>query len=159
MQINVFSNQLNLKSAAKSKGALLFSLLQPFIVTAPVTKQESVESAEASVERARPVATAAVRHRPQHGARAAPGPHRRVDGAGRGRRVSLVPLQSESHEQAPATAQAAYAPAASSPSGDLQGSATGYGHQAEGYLDMGAYSGGYGAFGWYADYPVGGGYH
>ncbi|KAL1436623.1 hypothetical protein MTO96_049523 [Rhipicephalus appendiculatus] len=52
-----------------------------------------------------------------------------------------------------------YAPAGSEQQGDLQGSATGYGHQAEGYLDMGAYSSGYGAFGWYADYPVGGGYH
>ncbi|CAN8018464.1 unnamed protein product [Ixodes persulcatus] len=70
----------------------------------------------------------------------------------------LVPAQPR-YVAAPATAQVAYAPAASSSEADLKPSATGYGHQAEGYLDMGAYSGNYGAFGWYADYPVGGGYH
>lgn len=59
--------------------------------------------------------------------------------------------------QAAPTAKVAYTPEASEV--DLKPSATGYGHQAEGYLDMGAYSGNYGAFGWYADYPVGGGYH
>ena len=26
------------------------------------------------------------------------------------------------------------------------------------YVDYGAYTGGYGAFGWYTDHPVGGGY-
>ncbi|CAN7983839.1 unnamed protein product [Ixodes pacificus] len=70
----------------------------------------------------------------------------------------LVPAQPR-YVAAPATAQVAYVPAASSSEADLKPSATGYGHQAEGYLDMGAYSGNYGAFGWYADYPVGGGYH
>ncbi|CAN7989242.1 unnamed protein product [Ixodes hexagonus] len=70
----------------------------------------------------------------------------------------LVPAE-PGYEAAPATARVAYVPAASSSGGDLKPSATGYGHQAEGYLDMGAYSGNYGAFGWYADYPVGGGYH
>lgn len=30
-----------------------------------------------------------------------------------------------------------------------------HGHDASGYLDMGAYSGKHGAFGWYADFPVG----
>jgi hypothetical protein len=30
-----------------------------------------------------------------------------------------------------------------------------HGHDNSGWLDMGAYSGGHGAFGWYADYPVG----
>ena len=43
-------------------------------------------------------------------------------------------------------------------SGDLKPAETGYGHDTSGWLDMGAYSGGYGAFGWYADYPVGGGH-
>merc|ERR1712038_370960 len=27
------------------------------------------------------------------------------------------------------------------------------------YVDYGAYTGGHGAFGWYSDHPVGGGYH
>jgi len=41
---------------------------------------------------------------------------------------------------------------------DLQTAATGHGgYGPSGWLDMGAYSSGYGAFGWYADYPVGGG--
>ncbi|KAH7936548.1 hypothetical protein HPB49_001020 [Dermacentor silvarum] len=73
--------------------------------------------------------------------------------------VRAVIPQPTRYQQSPATAEASYAPSGSARHADLQGSATGYGHQAEGYLDMGAYSSGYGAFGWYADYPVGGGYH
>jgi len=36
-----------------------------------------------------------------------------------------------------------------------------YAHGSHGpdYVDYGAYTGGYGAFGWYSDHPVGGGYH
>lgn len=35
----------------------------------------------------------------------------------------------------------------------------GYGYDTKGWLDMGAWTGGKGSFGWYADYPVGGKHH
>lgn len=35
----------------------------------------------------------------------------------------------------------------------------GYGYDHSGWLDMGAWTGGKGSFGWYADYPVGGKHH
>lgn len=35
----------------------------------------------------------------------------------------------------------------------------GYGYGPSGWLDMGAWTGGKGSFGWYADYPVGGKHH
>lgn len=37
--------------------------------------------------------------------------------------------------------------------------AAGYGHAGYGTVDYGAYTGPYGAFGWYSDHPVGGPYH
>ncbi|KAK2715049.1 uncharacterized protein LOC136038809 [Artemia franciscana] len=40
--------------------------------------------------------------------------------------------------------------------GDSSYAASGYG--GNDYVDYGAYTGGYGAFGWYSDHPVGGGY-
>lgn len=44
---------------------------------------------------------------------------------------------------------------------DLETSATGHGHGGyapTGYVSYGAKTGGYGAFSWYSDHPVGGGY-
>ncbi|KAK8781557.1 hypothetical protein V5799_017101 [Amblyomma americanum] len=128
--------------------------MQPFVVTAPVTKLQDHERQEAFVEQQQPVL--AVRHGPQYTGAVLVQPVKRQAHHEQVAEPAPEPAQ---FQRSPATAQVAYAPAPSSPQGDLQGSATGYGNQAEGYLDMGAYSSGYGAFGWYADYPVGGGYH
>ncbi|XP_076337469.1 uncharacterized protein LOC143239814 [Tachypleus tridentatus] len=68
-----------------------------------------------------------------------------------------VLLVAEDHHE-----PAVYVPAASHEvKADLKPAATGYGggYDVSGYLDKGAYTGGYGAFGWYAHYPVGGRHH
>ncbi|KAH6929097.1 hypothetical protein HPB50_023395 [Hyalomma asiaticum] len=127
--------------------------IAPFVVTAPLTQQGSEEQQETSDRGQGELPAAAVRHGPQYSESPAVQPAKRHTNL-----INEVP-QEASYKRSPATAQASYAPAGLERQGDLQGSATGYGHQAEGYLDMGAYSSGYGAFGWYADYPVGGGYH
>ncbi|XP_050026886.2 uncharacterized protein [Dermacentor andersoni] len=126
--------------------------IAPFVVTAPMTQQGSERQPETSDEQ-QELPALAVRHAPQYSGMTASQPAKRHAHQGPVRAVMPQPTH---YQHSPATAQASYAPAQQ---GDLQGSATGYGNQAEGYLDMGAYSSGYGAFGWYADYPVGGGYH
>ncbi|XP_023220587.1 uncharacterized protein LOC111622443 [Centruroides sculpturatus] len=42
---------------------------------------------------------------------------------------------------------------------DLVASAGHHSYDVHGHLDKGAYTGHHGSFGWYADYPVGGGHH
>jgi hypothetical protein len=87
--------------------------------------------------------------------------------AERGASLAPSPRTSFDEHQESSHAPPNYAPRPAAAPADLKTSAS-YGHHHHGHhhghghggwLDMGAWTGGKGSFGWYADYPVGGKHH